>query len=151
MNDQAGDLRARDVADVLGLGNLSRYSTEAARAITSTGPKRPPGSNEVDVRTLVVGPEISISGEITSCQRVIVDGTLHANLEGCQNLIIGETGVFRGGGRVENADVAGYFEGDLTVVGRLVIRATGRVSGTIRYNQIEIECGGKILGTLDSL
>jgi cytoskeletal protein CcmA (bactofilin family) len=29
---------------------------------------------------------------------------------------------------------------------RLVIKATGRVSGTIRYGRIEIECGGQIHG-----
>ena len=33
---------------------------------------------------------------------------------------------------------------------RLLIRATGRVSGTIRYGQIEIECGGQISGDVQA-
>ncbi len=44
----------------------------------------------------------------------------------------------------------GRFEGTLTVRKRLVIRATGRVSGTIRYGQIEIECGGRISGDVQA-
>ena len=33
---------------------------------------------------------------------------------------------------------------------RLLIKATGRVSGTIRYGQIEIECGGQIFGDIQA-
>ncbi len=31
-----------------------------------------------------------------------------------------------------------------------MIRATGRVVGTIRYGQIEIECGGQISGDIQA-
>jgi cytoskeletal protein CcmA (bactofilin family) len=31
-----------------------------------------------------------------------------------------------------------------------LIKATGRVSGTIRYGQIEIECGGQISGDIQA-
>ena len=33
---------------------------------------------------------------------------------------------------------------------RLLIKASGRVSGTIRYGQIEIECGGQISGDVQA-
>jgi len=32
-----------------------------------------------------------------------------------------------------------------------LIRATGRVSGTIRYGQIEVECGGQISGDVQAI
>jgi cytoskeletal protein CcmA (bactofilin family) len=38
----------------------------------------------------------------------------------------------------------------LVVRKRLLIKATGRVSGTIRYGQIEIECGGQISGDIQA-
>jgi cytoskeletal protein CcmA (bactofilin family) len=44
--------------------------------------------------------------------------------------------------------VHGCFEGNLVVRKRLLIRATGRVSGSITYSEIEIECGGKISGMI---
>ena len=33
---------------------------------------------------------------------------------------------------------------------RLLIKASGRVSGTIRYGQIEIDCGGQISGDIQA-
>ena len=48
------------------------------------------------------------------------------------------------------SSLRGRFEGDLVVHNRLLIKATGRVSGTIRYGQIEIECGGQIFGDIQA-
>jgi len=62
--------------------------------------------------------------------------------------MIAETGIFRGNGSTENADIRGCIEGDLVVYERLLIRASGHVSGTITYGEIEIEAGGRISGTI---
>jgi len=99
---------------------------------------------------MIVGPETSFSGEIASCNRLIVEGTLEAKLDDCQYVIINEGGIFRGEGSADNADVRGSFEGNLVVRKRLLIRATGQVSGTIAYGEIEIECGGKISGKIEN-
>jgi cytoskeletal protein CcmA (bactofilin family) len=105
--------------------------------------------HEVDRRTLIIGEEISLSGEVTSCDRLIVEGTIEAKLEKCQHVIIAETGVFNGHASTENADVRGRFQGELVVRKRLLIRAGGHVSGTITYGEIEIESGGKISGAIE--
>jgi len=106
-------------------------------------------SNEVDRRTLILGQGMSLAGEITSCDRLIVEGSIQATLEKCQHVIIAETGVFNGQASTENADVRGRFEGDLTVRKRLLIRSGGHVSGTVTYGEIEIESGGGISGTIE--
>ena len=105
--------------------------------------------NEVDRRTLIIGQGISLSGEVTSCDRLIVEGTIEAKLQKCQHVIIAETGIFNGHASTENADVHGRFEGELVVRKRLLIRAGGHVSGTITYGEIEIESGGKISGAIE--
>jgi cytoskeletal protein CcmA (bactofilin family) len=107
--------------------------------------------NEVDRRTLIIGEGISLSGEVTSCDRLIVEGTIEAKLEKCQHVIIAETGVFNGNASTENADVRGRFQGELVVRKRLLIRAGGHVSGTITYGEVEIESGGKISGTIQEI
>ena len=109
-----------------------------------------PGSrgNEADDRTLIIGPGVSVKGEITSCNRLIVQGTIEAKLTDCPNVIIKEGGVFKGESSTEEADVQGSFEGNLIVSKRLLVQATGRVSGTITYGEIEIERGGKIAGEI---
>ncbi len=105
-------------------------------------------NNEVDRRTLVIGQGISLSGEVASCDRLVVEGGIKAKLANCQNVMISETGVFEGQALTENADVRGRFEGELAVRKRLLIRAGGYVTGTITYGELEIESGGKISGTV---
>ncbi len=55
-----------------------------------------------------------------------------------------------GSAEVGSADVAGRFEGTLSVAGRLVIDAAGSVSGRTRYDEIVIEPGGQIVGKIQS-
>lgn len=101
---------------------------------------------EAGLRQLTVGREISLSGEIASCDTLIVEGSVEANLQNCRDVDIAETGLFKGSAEIDNADVRGTFEGTLTVRKRLLIRSGGHVSGTIRYGQLEIELGGQITG-----
>jgi cytoskeletal protein CcmA (bactofilin family) len=118
-------------------------------------PARRPGDaparrNEAEVRKLIVGREITLSGEINSCDRLMIEGSVEANLNNCRDVDISEGGLFKGSAEIEEAEIRGRFEGNLTVRKRLLIRATGRVSGTIRYGQIEIECGGQISGDIQA-
>jgi cytoskeletal protein CcmA (bactofilin family) len=119
----------------------------------AAAPPAPPASprrSETGLRQLTVGREISLSGEIASCDTLIVEGSVEANLQNCRDVDIAETGLFKGSAEIDNADVRGVFEGNLIVRKRLLIRAGGQVSGTIRYSQIEIELGGQISGDVHS-
>ena len=103
-----------------------------------------------DLRRLIVGREISLSGEITSCDKLIVEGSVEANLQNCHEIEIAESGLFKGTASIDEAEVRGRFEGELVVRRRLLIRSGGKVVGTIRYGQIEIECGGQISGEIQA-
>jgi len=104
-----------------------------------------------EMRRFSVGREITVSGEISSCEKLFIEGVVEANLTNCHDLDIAESGLFKGSTSIEGAEVRGRFEGNLTVRKRLLIKATGRVSGTIRYGQIEIERGGQISGDIQAL
>lgn len=65
-------------------------------------------------------------------------------------MLINEGGLFKGESATEHADIHGAFEGDLVVRKRLLVRSTGRLSGTITYGEIEIERGGKISGIIQA-
>src|SRR5205814_6861058 len=105
--------------------------------------------NEVDRRTMIIGPGMAFTGEIGSCDRLIVEGSIDATLPKCQHVIIAEAGLFKGHASTENADVHGRFQGELVVRKRLLIRAGGHVSGDITYGEIEIEAGGAISGAIE--
>ena len=110
-----------------------------------------PRRSESDVRRLTVGREICLSGEIASCDTLIVEGSVEANLQNCRDVDIAESGLFKGTAEIDSADVRGTFEGNLIVRKRLLIRNGGQVSGTIRYGQLEIELGGQICGDVQAL
>lgn len=109
-----------------------------------------PQRREAEMRKLIVGREISLAGEITSCDRLVVEGSVEANLANCRDIEISDTGVFKGSASIEEAEIRGRFDGVLNVRRRLLIRASGRVTGTVRYGQIEIECGGQISGDVQA-
>ena len=134
--------------------DLLRLGGEPARAPASLNQRSDPSlgsrDNGVDARKLIVGRETSLSGEITSCDRLVVEGSVEANLQNCQHMVIAETGVFNGNAAIDDVEVSGRFEGDLVVRKRLLIRASGHVSGTITYGEIEIEAGGRISGVIQA-
>jgi cytoskeletal protein CcmA (bactofilin family) len=106
--------------------------------------------SEAEMRKLIVGREIKLAGEITSCDRLVVEGSVEANLANCRDIEISDSGVFKGSASIEDAEIRGRFDGVLNVRRRLLIRASGRVAGTVRYGQLEIECGGQISGDVQA-
>lgn len=125
----------------------SSTGTSAESSTPTPTPRTPAG----DSKKLIVGPDISLHGHIASCDRLVVEGTVEAELTDCHTVEIAETGVFTGAAEIEGADISGRYEGSLTVRGHLLIRGTGSVSGTIRYGRLEIQPGGIANGDIKNL
>ncbi len=106
-------------------------------------------SSDSTTRMLIVGRDIVITGEIQSCDCLVVEGTVKANVT-CNELRIVRGGLFLGSALVANVDLAGCFEGELQVSQRLLLRASGRISAKLHYHQIEIELGGQISGDIQA-
>ena len=117
--------------------------TEPARRIS-------PGADS-EGKCLVVGRSIALSGRIESCEKLVVEGTVETEMNGCRELEIARTGVFRGTAEVESADISGVVEGTLTAHGVLTLRSCGRIQGKISYGQLEIERGGTLIGDVQPL
>ncbi len=132
---------------------LNRQATPPVRPDQARRPaQRGTGQGENgEGKKLIVGREIELSGEIRSCDKLVVEGTVDADLSDSVALEVTPSGVYKGSAVIDVAEIAGRFEGDLTVRERLYLRATGQVHGTIRYRGLEIESGGRIGGTLIEL
>ena len=102
-------------------------------------------------RRLVIGHGITMSGEIESCDLLVVEGTVEAALKGASVLEISESGMFYGTVEINEATIAGKFEGDLTVNGRLTVRSTGSITGAIAYKELAVEAGATIDGKITPL
>ncbi|AUN30750.1 bactofilin family protein [Niveispirillum cyanobacteriorum] len=104
-----------------------------------------------EMRKLIVGRDISLSGEIAACDVLVVEGTVEAKLRDGHVVEITDTGLFKGSVEIDEADIGGRFEGDITVRGTLKVRSTGRITGNIRYGTLEVENGGQLSGTIQVL
>lgn len=134
--------------------DLSSGPAPAAPAPAATfEPKPAAAPSTVDSsKRLIVGQGISLSGEITACDRLVVEGSVQVTLNQTRAIEITETGEFTNGkAEVEEAEISGVYEGELTVRNRLLIRSTGRVKGTVRFGEIEVERGGRITGSISML
>jgi cytoskeletal protein CcmA (bactofilin family) len=117
------------------------------------GRKQMPGQRggSTEGKRLTVGREISLSGEITACETLIVEGSVEATLENSLFLEIAEGGIFKGTVVIDEAVISGTFEGSITARQRLSIKSTGRITGTVKFHQMEIELGGEIDGDIHVL
>jgi len=115
---------------------VSAAATPAASGVKEAGAK------------LTVGPNIKLKGvEITDCDTLVVEGLVEATMDS-RVMQIAETGAFKGSAGIDIAEIRGVFDGNLTVREKLVIHATGKVSGKIRYGKLVIEEGGQVSGEI---
>lgn len=97
---------------------------------------------------LIVGPNIKLKGvEINDCDTLVVEGRVEATMDS-RVIKIAESGSFKGAATIDVAEIRGEFSGELSVRQKLVIHATGRVSGKIQYGKIVIEEGGQLNGEI---
>lgn len=123
----------------------------AARPTPAAENKTVPTAEEAKGSRLTVGPDIKLRGaEITDCDTLVVEGRVEASMDS-RVIQIAERGSFHGNVGIDVADIRGEFHGELTARKQLIIRATGSVSGTIRYGKLVIEEGGELAGDIASI
>ena len=108
-------------------------------------------SEERKEAKLIVGPDIKMKGvEVTDCDTLVVEGRIEATLD-ARLMQVAQSGTFCGTVAVDIAEIHGRVEGDLTVRKQLVLHATGKVSGKIRYARIKVEEGAELAGEISVL
>jgi cytoskeletal protein CcmA (bactofilin family) len=99
-------------------------------------------------RRLTVGYGITLTGEVSDCDRLVIYGKVNAKLQNVKFLQISDSGKFNGSASIDQAEISGVFEGELKVSNNITITSTGRVNGKITYGSIEIRPGGKFTGEI---
>lgn len=124
------------------VSNSAPAAVAAAASAPSAAPRESGGSK------LTVGPNIKLKGvEITDCDTLVVEGLVEATMDS-RVMQISEHGEFKGSAEIDIAEIHGAFDGNLTVRQKLVIYATGKVTGKIRYGKLVIEEGGQLAGEI---
>nr|MBL8411500.1 polymer-forming cytoskeletal protein [Dechloromonas sp.] len=100
---------------------------------------------------LIVGPRVKLKGaEILDCDTLVVEGRVEATMDS-RVIRISDQGSFTGKVSIDIAEIHGKFEGELTARAQLIIHATGKVSGKIRYGKLVIDEGGELCGDINAL
>jgi cytoskeletal protein CcmA (bactofilin family) len=132
-------------------GASTTQSSLGAPPRPAAAPQPAPRPGAAERRTLVVGRGISVQGTVQDAERLVVEGTVEASMIQATELAISLGGTVKGEVEVEDAEIAGTFDGTLTVRGSLAIRASGRVMGQARCRRLQVEDGGQISGRMDML
>jgi len=122
-----------------------------APSTASPAPAAAPQSQVASGSTLTVGPNIKLkSAEISDCDTLVVEGHVDGTVSS-QAIMIAQTGTLNGTATIDNAEIRGEFKGELTVRKRLMICATGKVTGKIAYGKLVIEEGGELIGEIQAM
>jgi len=124
---------------------------EAAPAPQPAAPAPAEKADERKEAKLIVGPDIKMKGvEVSDCDTLVVEGRIEATLD-ARVMQVAQNGIFSGTVAVDNAEIHGRVEGELTVRKQLVVHATGKVTGKIRYARIKVEEGAELAGEISVL
>lgn len=159
MTNRNEAITRKDVRSVLGSGNNA-----AELSPKEVLPNNPPSATEI-VETvvtsptveksigshLIVGSDVKLKGaEILDCDTLVVEGRVEATMDS-RVIRIADKGAFSGNVSIDIAEIHGTFEGELTARSQLIIHATGRVSGKIRYGKLVIDEGGELCGDINAI
>lgn len=97
----------------------------------------------------VIGKDTSFKGSITSKGLIRVDGEMEGEINTQGDLVIGESGKADVELKARSAAVAGQLKGTIELSGKLEIKSTGSVTGSIKINGLVIEDGAVFSGSCE--
>ena len=98
----------------------------------------------------IIGPSISIKGEITGEGDLMVQGQVEGTIDfKNNNVTIDSTGRIKADINARIITIEGEVEGNLLGEKKIVLRPSGRVLGDMRAPAINLEEGAKFKGNID--
>ena len=145
----------QQVADLTTRAALEAESASGEQVMPASAPAPdeavPGNENPASEARLIVGPDVKLKGaEILDCDTLVVEGRVEATMDS-RVIRIAEQGAFTGKVSIDIAEIHGRFEGELTARSQLIIHATGRVNGKIRYGKLVVDEGGELCGDVNTL
>ena len=98
----------------------------------------------------IIGPSISIKGELTGEEDLVIQGRFEGRVELKQNNVtVGKSGHVKADIHGKMISVEGEVEGNLFGEEQIVIRRSGTVWGNITAARVSLEDGSKFKGNID--
>jgi cytoskeletal protein CcmA (bactofilin family) len=128
-----------------------------ARQLLNPTPAQPPLEEAVDDSSIyepqattqpdfVLGEQTSVMGKIAFQGLAVIHGLFEGEFEGGRSLTVGPQGFVKADIHVDEAEISGKVEGNITVNIRLILRGTAEVRGNITAPRISVDEGVSIIG-----
>ncbi|MFY9384697.1 MAG: polymer-forming cytoskeletal protein [Dethiobacteria bacterium] len=111
--------------------------------------KKPPIETPPDKVNLVIGKDTYFKGSIKAKGLIRIDGEMEGEIDTQGDVIIGEGGRVNLDLKARHVAIAGRFEGNLEAVGKLEIRSSGIVVGSVKTNALVVDDGAIFSGNLE--
>lgn len=97
----------------------------------------------------IIGTGLTIEGEITSDEEIVVHGTVRGTLATADAVSVGADGTLEADTRALSLAVAGQVTGNVTAKERVDIQAGGRLIGDVKASRLTIADGASFKGNVD--
>jgi cytoskeletal protein CcmA (bactofilin family) len=150
MSTQSGE---KEMSDKFTQDRMAAFTPQMSKRVADIPNLASLRSSEADLdgKRLFIGKQIRMKGEISGCERLVIEGHVEASLSDVKSIEVTSNGSLKGSAEVESAVIAGTYEGNLKVRGHLEIAASGVVKGDVAYKTVAVANGGKLLGSIATL
>jgi cytoskeletal protein CcmA (bactofilin family) len=97
----------------------------------------------------VIGEGLTVEGEFSSEEEVVVFGTVRGALSSGASVSVGGGGVVEADISAQSLSVAGQVTGNVTSQDRVDIQAGGRLIGDVKASRLTIADGASFKGNVD--
>jgi cytoskeletal protein CcmA (bactofilin family) len=97
----------------------------------------------------VIGPQITIKGEISGEEDILVEGVVEGLIKVDHEVRVGDKGRVKARVEAQTIIISGEVQGDCHATARIEIQASGRLTGDIRAPRIVIAEGALFRGNSD--
>jgi len=97
----------------------------------------------------VIGPGLTVEGEISGQEEIVVYGTVRGTLASADAVSVGAGGVVEADIQAASLSVAGQVTGNVTANERVDIQAGGRLIGDVKASRLTIADGASFKGNVD--
>lgn len=97
----------------------------------------------------VIGQGLSIEGDITSDEEVVIQGSVRGKVTSSDAISIGTGSVVQADISGQSVSIAGQVTGDVTAPERVDIQAGGRLVGDVKAARFTIADGASFKGAVD--
>ncbi len=97
----------------------------------------------------VIGEGLTVEGEFSSDEEVVVHGSVRGTLSSGSGVSVGASGVVEADISAQSLSVAGQVTGNVSSNDRVDIQAGGRLIGDVKASRLTIADGASFKGNVD--